>query len=133
MLLVAITAASARIVPSLADRLVAIVDTSNVGDNSQQQIVPLEQLHRVRRQSAYSNDYLANYYNDYYNNYYNGNGGAPAPKPSSADRFDDDDSNALDNKQDNGFDSSKYVYTPLFQYKATHQKHHKLFVPNLFG
>lgn len=30
-------------------------------------------------------------------------------------------------------DGNKYVYTPLFKYKATHHKHHKLFVPNIFG
>lgn len=28
---------------------------------------------------------------------------------------------------------NKYVYQPLFKYKATHHKHHKLFVPNIFG
>lgn len=28
---------------------------------------------------------------------------------------------------------NKYVYQPLFKYKATQQKHHKLFVPNIFG
>lgn len=28
---------------------------------------------------------------------------------------------------------NKYVYQPLFKYKATQHKHHKLFVPNIFG
>lgn len=28
---------------------------------------------------------------------------------------------------------NKYVYQPLFKYTSTHKKHHKLFVPNIFG
>lgn len=114
--------------------------------------------HRQRRQSPYnvpsSNDYYSNYYNDYYNNYYNNlNGGAVANsisrppaatnyRPASADRF-DGNANAIDSgnggfasdgrPQQQVINGQKYVYTPLFQYKATQGHHQKLFVPNLFG
>lgn len=107
---------------------------------------------RQRRQS--SADYYSNYYNDYYNNYYNNLNSrpvapAPAPaannyyRPASADRF-DGNANSIDGNGGGGFASDgrpqqqvingqKYVYTPLFQYKATQGHHQKLFVPNLFG
>lgn len=82
------------------------------------------------RRSAYivPSDYYANYYNDYYNNYYN-RPSQPIQSRPSADRFDsnDDDSNFVVSQ------GTKYVYTPIFKYKSTQQKRHKLFVPNLFG
>lgn len=102
-------------------------------------------LNRIRRQSYVNvpNDYYANYYNDYYNNYYNNIKNGGNNRPASADRF-DSNSNAYnnyiynnnrgdDNTISTGGGGQKYVYTPIFQYKATHQKHQKLFVPNLFG
>lgn len=96
--------------------------------------------------NKYYNDYYANYYasqyypnrkneiNQLYNSqsgsynpydyYYNQAAFVPAPAPPpirpTAERFD-------------GNNGVQYVYTPLFQYKETHQKHQKLFVPNLFG
>lgn len=94
------------------------------------------------------NDYYSNYYNDYYNNYYNrpaggqnyadrydnyynrptsGQNYASSFRPS-ADRFDGDDNDNVVVSQ-----GTKYVYTPIFKYKSTQQKRHKLFVPNLFG
>lgn len=103
------------------------------------------------KRSAYiiPSDYYSNYYNDYYNNYYNrpisgqnyadrydnynnrpsGGQNIITPVRPSADRFDGDD-------DDNNFvvsQGTKYVYTPIFKYKSTQQKRHKLFVPNLFG
>lgn len=77
------------------------------------------------------NDYYANYYNDYYNNYYNRPSNGYKPQTPTADRFDGNDDDF-----DNNIVSSqgtKYVYTPIFKYKSTQQKRHKLFVPNLFG
>lgn len=107
----------------------------------------LPALARVRRQSYQSySDYYNDGYNDYNNNrvnqrqrqqfYANGQNNfytddrvdqqyappvasapsriaPPAPVPADSNK--------------------KYVYTPLFQYKETEQKHKKLFVPNLFG
>lgn len=105
---------------------------SNSGSNYDQV------LNRIRRQSYVPNDYYANYYNDYYNNYYNSIKNGPQNRPASADRFDGNSNNYNFNNNrgdDNTITSGgqKYVYTPIFQYKATHQKHQKLFVPNLFG
>lgn len=78
------------------------------------------------------NDYYANYYNDYYSNYYNrpssSNDNYVRPARPSADRFDDDASDNFVSSQ-----GTKYVYTPIFKYKSTQQKKHKLFVPNLYG
>jgi len=77
------------------------------------------------------NDYYANYYNDYYNNYYNqpSNGqNYNSPSRPTADRFDGNDDDNIVVSQ-----GTKYVYTPIFKYKSTQQKRHKLFVPNLFG
>lgn len=77
------------------------------------------------------NDYYANYYNDYYNNYYNRPSSSQnfvnPPRPT-ADRFDENDDDNIVISQ-----GTKYVYTPIFKYKSTQQKRHKLFVPNLFG
>lgn len=115
---------------------------------------------RTKRQTYVPNDYYSNYYNDYYNNYYTNNGKPSVYqpennyyRPASADRF-DGNSNYIgynsvrpsaipvnnfdrdDNNNNNNVITSngqKYVYTPIFQYKATHQKREKLFVPNLFG
>lgn len=113
------------------------------------------------RRDAYivPSDYYANYYNDYYNNYYNrpSNGYVNSERPSrpSADRFDDGDrpsggyvnsvrpsrpsADRFDGDDDDSSNNiitsqgTKYVYTPIFKYKSTQQKRHKLFVPNLFG
>lgn len=114
---------------------------------------------RTKRQYGTQNfDYYNQYYNNYYSNYYanqynpnrkneynqlyNGNSIdtsynsynnynpqpfvlAPSPPPillpGSADRFDANTGNV------------HYIYKPLFQYKETHGKHEKLFVPNIFG
>lgn len=79
------------------------------------------------------NDYYANYYNDYYNNYYNrpiSSQNVVNPPRPSADRFDGDDN---DNDNIVVSQGTRYVYTPIFKYKSTQQKRHKLFVPNLFG
>jgi len=82
------------------------------------------------------NDYYANYYNDYYNNYYNrpSNGyynARPSQVRPTADRFDDNNDDVNNNIVTS--QGVKYVYTPIFKYKSTQQKKHKLFVPNLFG
>lgn len=118
---------------------------------------------RNKRESYVPNDYYSNYYNDYYNNYYSNTGSSPSAyqpnyyyRPASADRFDGnsnylgnnispkpipvnnynfdrDDNNSINNNNIITSNGQKYVYTPIFQYKATHQKREKLFVPNLFG
>lgn len=31
------------------------------------------------------------------------------------------------------YNGQRYTYTPIFQYKSTHGKHERLFVPNIFG
>lgn len=85
------------------------------------------------KRSAYivPNDYYANYYNDYYNNYYNRPSSSQnfvIPSRPTADRFDENDDDNIVISQ-----GTKYVYTPIFKYKSTQQKRHKLFVPNLFG
>lgn len=119
--------------------------TEGTNENNQLESIPGtnndQVLNRIRRQSYVPNDYYANYYNDYYNNYYNNIKNGVNNRPASADRF-DGNSNSNNNyyyNNNRGDDNTittggqKYVYTPIFQYKATHQKHQKLFVPNLFG
>lgn len=105
-------------------------------------------IYRIRRQdySNNNNDYYDGYYdysnrrNPYYYNQYNGPSmnrfdsnpypyyssysRPPAPAPAVTQ-------SPILRKSDP--ETNKYVYTPLFQLKATEQKHHKLFVPNLFG
>lgn len=75
--------------------------------------------------SEYLNAYYANYYNEYYDNYYNrlasGYNNAALSRKSmigSVGSFDD-----------NLAHGTKYNYTPIFKYKSTHRKRHKLFVP----
>lgn len=128
--------------------VIMIVKTSTAGilvpnaqfngvEQSQNPFVSSDNYLVRNKRDAYivPNDYYANYYNDYYNNYYNrpSNDNVNINKPSrpSADRFDgDDDFNSNNIVTSQG---TKYVYVPIFKYKSTQQKRHKLFVPNLFG
>lgn len=80
--------------------------------------------------SEYLNDYYANYYNEYYSNYYYNRvsdvyNNAPSRKSAigSVGSFNDNNVNVL------SAHGTKYTYTPIFKYKSTHQKRHKLFVP----
>lgn len=140
MLTLAIMSTYARsILP--ASTLQALVDTSNSQlVNDKDTLVQLfnideteQQNSRTKRQTNVPSDYYSNYYNNYYNSYYNKNKNSVVYRPSSADRFDGSIDNSSSDRDDNTINGQKYVYTPLFQYKATHQKHQKLFVPNLFG
>lgn len=138
------TVTYARTIPETGD----IIYSSSIGNRIEANAVDvLPVLSRERRQSYQSyGDYYNDGGNDDYNNnrvnqrerqqfYANGQNNfytddrvdqqyaapvAPAPSrrapvPVPADS------------------NKKYVYTPLFQYKETEQKHKKLFVPNLFG
>lgn len=113
---------------------------------------------RITRQTYGSSDYYNNYYNDYYKNFYanqnrvNSDVRRPPPPPPpapirskpTADRFDsnrnevafddyDRNDNSQQQQQQQIYNGQRYVYTPIFQYKSTHGKHEKLFVPNIFG
>lgn len=67
--------------------------------------------------NEYINEYYANYYNDYYNNYY-----GTAPNRKSTNGF-------YDNLDLVSEPITKYKYTPIFKYRSTKRKRHKLFVP----
>lgn len=69
-------------------------------------------------------------YSDYgnYNNYYEEERPRRRPaRPHRRQHFDGDQGLPRPSS------GTKYAYQPLFKYKATHQKKHKLFVPNIFG
>lgn len=90
-------------------------------------------------QNEYMSEYYANYYNDYYSNYYNhiknmynnnaADDTAPPTRKTSIGFVGSSNDNLSHQDASTAHDTSKYTYTPIFKYKSTHRKRHKLFVP----
>lgn len=79
-------------------------------------------------QREYLTEYYARYYNDYYSEYYSRFAYNNVPEPvrksiGSVGSFNDNLKLALIAH------GTEYMYTPLFKYRSTHRKRHKLFVP----